>query len=70
VQLEIRAEFLLGGDVARPGGMSLSEAGLFFGWEGRHVTKTTVDFTKDQLLSKGWTKERLLDVAEGYEHIK
>jgi hypothetical protein len=25
--------------------------------------------TKDQLVAKGWTKERLLDVAEGYDHI-
>jgi hypothetical protein len=27
------------------------------------------DFTKDELLARGWTKEQLLNVAEGYEHI-
>jgi hypothetical protein len=48
---------------------SLKEAGEFFGWEPTKITKTTADFTKDQLLTHGWTKERLVDVAEGYEHI-
>ena len=47
----------------------MKEAGEFFGWKPRSVTKTAADFTKDQLLAKGWTKGRLLDVAEGYEHI-
>ena len=51
------------------GGTNLREAGTFFGWEPGRVTKTAADFTKDELLAKGWTKERLLDVAEGYEHI-
>ena len=47
----------------------MREAGEFFGWEATRVTKSASDFTKDELLSKGWTRERLLDVAEGYEHI-
>jgi hypothetical protein len=51
------------------GGASLKEAGEFFGWAPARVTKTAADFTKEELLAKGWTKERLLDVAEGYEHI-
>jgi hypothetical protein len=51
------------------GGSNLKEAGEFFGWEAARVTKTATDFTKDELLARGWTKERLLDVAEGYEHI-
>jgi hypothetical protein len=51
------------------GGASLKEAGEFFGWEPASVIKTASDFTKDQLLARGWTKERLLDVAEGYEYI-
>src|SRR5205823_3555845 len=51
------------------GGANLKEAGEFFGWEAARITKTASDFTKDELLAKGWTKERLLDVAEGYEHI-
>jgi hypothetical protein len=51
------------------GGASLKEAGEFFGWEPTKVTKAPADFTKDQLLTRGWTKERLLDVAEGCEHV-
>jgi hypothetical protein len=47
----------------------LKEAGEFFGWEPARITKTPADFTADQLLARGWTKERLLHVAEGYEHI-
>ena len=50
------------------GGASLKEAGEFFGWEAARIKKTA-DFTKDELLTRGWTKERLLHVAEGYEHI-
>jgi hypothetical protein len=59
----------LPGRIRAAGGASLKEAGEFFGWEPARVTKTAADFTKDQLLAKGWTKERLVDVAEGYEHI-
>ena len=51
------------------GGASLREAGEFFGWEAARIKKTAADFTKDELAAKGWTRERLLDVAEGYEHI-
>lgn len=50
-------------------GANLKEAGDFFGWEPARVTESAADFTKDQLLARGWTKDRLLDVAEGYEHI-
>lgn len=59
----------LPGRIRAAGGSSLKEAGEFFGWEPAKITKTAADFTKDQLLAHGWTKERLLDVAEGYEHI-
>jgi hypothetical protein len=59
----------LPGRIRQAGGASLREAGDLFGWKPRSVTKTAADFTKDQLLAKGWTKERLLDVAEGYEQI-
>lgn len=47
----------------------MKETGEFFGWEPGHVTKTPTDFTKDELLARGWTKERLLDVADAYEQI-
>lgn len=59
----------LGGRIRQADGSTLKEAGEFFGWKPRSVTKTAADFTKEQLLAKGWTKERLMDVAEGYEHI-
>jgi hypothetical protein len=49
--------------------VSLKEASEFFGWEPGRVIKTAADFTKEELLNRGWTKERLLDVAEGNEHI-
>jgi hypothetical protein len=54
----------LPGRIRAAGGASLKEAGEFFGWEPARVTKTAADFTKDQLLARGWTK-----VAEAYEHI-
>jgi hypothetical protein len=59
----------LPGRIRAAGGASLKEAGEFFGWEPVRVTKSAADFTRDQLLARGWTKERLLDVAWGYEHI-
>jgi hypothetical protein len=59
----------LPGRISRAGGATLKEAGGFFGWKPRSVTKTAADFTKDELLARGWMRERLLDVAEGYEHI-
>jgi hypothetical protein len=59
----------LPGRIRAAGGASLKEAGEFFGWEPGKVTKAAADFTEGQLVARGWTKERLLDVAEGYEHI-
>jgi len=57
------------GRIRASGLSNLKEAGDFFGWESSHVSKDVGDFTKDQLVAKGWTKERLIDVAEGYEQI-
>jgi hypothetical protein len=62
-------EVNLPGRIRAAGGASLKKAGEFFGWEPGRVTKTAAEFTKDELLARGWTKERLLNVAEGYEHI-
>lgn len=62
-------EVNLPGRIRAAGGANLKEAGEFYGWEPARVTKSIADFSKDQLLAKGWTKDRLLDVAEGYEHI-
>lgn len=41
----------------------------FFGWKPSYVTKSASDFDKMELLAKGWTKDRLLDVAQAYEEI-
>ncbi len=62
-------EVNLTGRIRAAGGANLKEAGEFFGWEPARTTKSAADFTRDQLLARGWTKERLLDVADGYEHI-
>ena len=48
---------------------SLADEGKFFGWGGGKITKAITDFTKDGLLKSGWTKERLQQVAQAYEHI-
>ena len=53
----------------RAAGSNLAETGEFFGWKPSQVIKGIGEFTKEELLAKGWTKERLLDVAEGYEYI-
>lgn len=50
-------------------GKSLADEGKFFGWGPSKITKSISDFTKDGLLKAGWTKERLSQVAEAYEHI-
>lgn len=62
-------EIDLPGGIRQAGGSTLKEAGEFFGWRPSSVAKTAADFTRGQLLAEGWTKERLLDVAEGYERI-
>ena len=46
----------LPGRIRQAGGATLKEAGGLFGWKPRSVTKTAADFTKDQLLAKGWRK--------------
>jgi hypothetical protein len=50
-------------------GKTLADEGKFFGWKSSSVSKAADDFTKEQLLGRGWTKERLLEVAEKYEWI-
>jgi len=51
------------------GGVNLAKAGEYFGWEPGIVTKSVSDFTAEDLAFKGWTRERLLDVADAYEQI-
>jgi hypothetical protein len=50
-------------------GMTLADEGKFFGWKPSSVSKSATDFTKEQLLGRGWTKERLLEIAEKYEWL-
>jgi len=59
----------LPGRIRAAGGKNLKQAGEFFGWDPAKVTKTAADFTKERLLAEGWTKEHVLNVAEGYEQI-
>jgi hypothetical protein len=49
--------------------MKPGPAGEFFGWKGGHVTKGAADFTKDQLVGNGFSKEVLEQMAEAYEAI-
>ncbi len=50
-------------------GMSLKEAGKYFGWATRAVTKSAEDFTKEDLISKGFTRQVLEKMASAYEQI-
>jgi hypothetical protein len=52
------------------GSRNLKETGDFFGWRPRHITKDVGEFTKEELLAKGWSKESLLDIAQAYDDIK
>lgn len=53
----------------RASGMSLPEAGKFFGWGAQKITKPLSDFSKESLESMGWTRENVSNVAEGYREI-
>jgi len=50
-------------------GMVLADEGDFFGWTPTIVTKSARDFTRDGLLARGWTRERVEQVAIAYENI-
>ena len=50
-------------------GMNLAEAGKYFGWKPEKVIKSATDFTRTDLISKGFTKEVLIKIAEAYEKI-
>jgi len=51
------------------GGKSLKVAGVFFGWEPGRVIKSADEFSIDLLLRHGWTRQRLMDVADADEQI-
>lgn len=50
-------------------GWSSRQAGDYFGWVGRGVTKGASDFTKADLIRKGFTKDVLERMADAYEAI-
>ena len=58
----------LAGRIRRAVGVSLKDAGEFFGWAPARTTKSSADFRKDDLVRRGW-KEKLLDVADAYDHV-
>jgi RHS repeat-associated protein len=68
----VGGEFLKGGGTSLTRlleslGFSPSKAKVFFGWgKGTALTKTLEDFTKEELLANGWTKENLVKLARTY----
>jgi hypothetical protein len=66
---QTRREVDLRGRIRRAVGVSLKEAGRFFGWAPAKTTKSSADFTRDELIARGWTKKKLLDVADAYDHV-
>jgi hypothetical protein len=54
---------------AKTTGQLIKDVGKFFGWGPSTITKSIGDFSKDALLKAGWTRERLLNVAKGYEEV-
>jgi hypothetical protein len=50
-------------------GMTPAQAGKFFGWGNREITKPLSSFTRQSLQGAGWNKEKLLNVAKGYERL-
>jgi len=62
-------EFGLKDILKQASGWSPGQAGDYFGWVGRGVTKSAKDFTKSDLLQKGFTKDALEKMAQAYEAI-
>ena len=62
---EIQKEVNLVGRIGESG-MTARQAGEFFGWGGKEKTKDVALFSRDELETAGWTREMLLNVAEGY----
>jgi hypothetical protein len=51
-------------------GLNTKDASAFFGWGDKTtITKSVSDFTKEQLLEAGWTKENLIDLGDAYRSL-
>jgi len=50
------------------GAASIAAVGKFFGWDGVLVISPD-EFSADMLAKHGWTREKLTELAEGYEHV-
>jgi RHS repeat-associated protein len=50
-------------------GMSTAQAGKYFGWLPEKVTKVASEFTKSDLVAKGFTRDVLIKMAQAYEQI-
>ena len=61
-------EVNLAGRIAESG-MTTSQAGKFFGWGSREITKPLSGFTREGLQAAGWTQQRLQNVAAAYTRL-
>jgi hypothetical protein len=50
-------------------GMTTRQAGEFFGWGSKEITKPLSSFSREGLEGAGWTKYKLLYVAQGYRKL-
>mgnify|MGYP000597034603 CR=1 FL=1 len=41
----------------------------FFGWNIQQAVRDPAEFSLEMLSVEGWTQSRLLELAEGYEHV-
>jgi hypothetical protein len=65
---EIVKDVNLVGRIGRSG-MTTRQAGEFFGWGSKEITKHLSTFSREGLEAAGWTKDKLLDVAQGYRKL-
>ena len=65
---EVVNEVSLVARIARSG-MVPRQAKEFFGWGSQEITKPLSSFSRESLEAAGWTKDKLLDVAQGYSNL-
>lgn len=62
---ELVNEVSLVARIARSG-MTPRQAKELFGWGSQQIAKPISSFCRESLKAAGWTKDKLLDVAQGY----
>ena len=65
---ELVNEVSLVARIARSG-MTPRQAKELFGWGSQEITKPLSSFSRESLEAAGWTKDKLLDVAQGYREL-